>query len=213
MNKVVKPIYQQIAIDLATRIANGEFQEGAKISGRSTLAGQYNVSPETIRRAVSLLEDVNIVTVTHGSGILVESIENSLHFINQFKDVDSISAIKGEINDLLAEKEKLDIQLKKYIDRVMDYTVRFRNSNPFAPLEVEIPEGSHLVGKAIGEIAFWQNTGATIIAVKRDGELILSPGPYMIFQEKDIFIMVGDEESYDRVRRYLLDIRGNKTEE
>lgn len=209
-NKIVKPIYQQIAIDLASRIANGEFQEGTKISGRSTLAGQYNVSPETIRRAVSLLEDVNIVTVTHGSGILVESIENSIHFINQFKDVDSISAIKSEINDVLTEKEKLDVQLKKYIDRVLDYSVRFKNSNPFAPLEVEIPEGSHLVGKAIGEIAFWQNTGATIIAVKRDLELILSPGPYMIFQDKDILLMVGDEESYDRVRRYLFDIKPKK---
>lgn len=205
-NKIVKPIYQQIAIDLASRIANGEFQEGSKISGRSTLAGQYNVSPETIRRAVSLLEDVNIVTVTHGSGILVESIENSFHFINQFKEVDSISAIKTEINEVLAEKEKLDIQLKKYIDRVLDYSVRFKNSNPFAPLEVELPEESFLIGKAIGEIAFWQNTGATIIAVKRGDELILSPGPYLIFNKGDNLLMVGDEESYDRVRRYLFDI-------
>lgn len=201
--KIVKPVYQQIAIDIAARISNGEFQEGAKISGRSTLAGQYNVSPETIRRAVSLLEDMKIVSVTHGSGILVESIENSMQFINQFKNVDSISAIKNEISEVLIEKEKLDLQIKKYIDRVLDYTVRFKNSNPFAPLEVEIPEDSHLIGRAIGEVGFWQNTGATIIAVKRDGELILSPGPYMVFQEKDAFVMVGDEESYDRVRRYF----------
>lgn len=206
--KIVKPIYQQIAIDIASRISNGEFQEGTKISGRSTLAGQYNVSPETIRRAVSLLEDMKIVTVTHGSGIIVDSIDNSMHFINQFKNVDSISNIKNEINEVLIEKEKLDLQIKKYIDRVLDYTVRFKTSNPFAPLEVEIPDNSHLIGKAIGEVGFWQNTGATIIAVKRDNELILSPGPYMQFQEKDAFIMVGDEESYDRVRRYMY-----KTEE
>lgn len=203
--KITKPVYQQIAIDIASRIANGEFPEGSRISGRSTLAGQYNVSPETIRRSVSLLEDMKIVSVTHGSGILVESMDLSMNFINQFKQVDSISGIKQAINEILEQREELDKKLKESLDRVLDYTVRFKTSNPFAPLEVEIPEQSHLVGKAIGEINFWQNTGATIIAIKRKDELILSPGPYMIFEDQDTFVMVGDEDSYDRVRHYIYD--------
>ena len=203
--KITKPVYQQIAIDIASRIANGEFPEGSRISGRSTLAGQYNVSPETIRRSVSLLEDMKIVSVTHGSGILVESMDLSMNFINQFKEVDSISGIKQAINEILEQREELDKKLRESLDRVLDYTVRFKTSNPFAPLEVEIPEQSHLVGKAIGEINFWQNTGATIIAIKRKDELILSPGPYMIFEDKDTFVMVGDEDSYDRVRHYIYD--------
>ena len=203
--KITKPVYQQIAIDNASRIANGEFPEGKKISGRSTLAGQYNVSPETIRRSVSLLEDMKIVSVTHGSGILVESMENSMAFINQFKEVDSISGIKNSINEILKQREELDQKLRESLDRVLDYTVRFKTSNPFAPLEVEIPEKSHLIGKAIGEVNFWQNTGATIIAIKREDELILSPGPYMTFQDKDAFVMVGDEDAYDRVRHYIYD--------
>lgn len=201
--KVTKPIYQQIAIDIASRIANGEFAAGKRISGRSTLAGQYNVSPETIRRAVSLLEDMKIVSVAHGSGIVVESIENSMEFINQFKNVDSIAGIRNAIGDILNQKEILDQKLRESVERVLDYTVRFKTSNPFAPLEVEIPEDSPLIDKAIGEVNFWQNTGATIIAVKREDELILSPGPYMGFQAGDLFIMVGDEEAYDRVRHYI----------
>ncbi|PKK40349.1 Transcriptional regulator, GntR family [Clostridiaceae bacterium JG1575] len=201
--KITKPVYQQIAIDIASRIANGEFPEGTRISGRSTLAGQYNVSPETIRRSVSLLEDMDIVAVTHGSGILVESVEHSMRFINQFKEVDSIAGIKTAIADLLREREALDQKLRESIDRVLDYTVRFKTSNPFAPLEMEIPGDSHLIGKAIGEVNFWQNTGATIIAVKRGDELILSPGPYMTFQDNDAFLMVGDEDSYNRVRHYV----------
>lgn len=174
-DKVTKPVYQQIAIDIASRIANGEFPEGSRISGRSTLAGQYNVSPETIRRAVSLLEDMKIVAVTHGSGILVESMDLSMDFINQFKEVDSISGIKASINDILKQREELDQKLRQSLDRVLDYTVRFKTSNPFAPLEMDIPERSRLIGKAIGEVNFWHNTGATIIAIKREDELILSP--------------------------------------
>lgn len=201
--KVTRPVYQQIAIDIASRIANGEYFEGCRISGRSTLASHYNVSPETIRRSVSLLEDMKIVSVTHGSGIQVESMENSMSFINQFKEVDSISGIKNSIRDLMEQRAELDNKLNQYLDRILDYTVRFKTSNPYAPLEVEIPDKSHLAGKAIGETNFWQNTGATIIAVKRRDELILSPGPYMTFQDKDVFVMVGDEDAYDRVRRFI----------
>lgn len=204
--KITKPVYQQIAIDIASRIANGEFPEGTKISGRSTLAGQYNVSPETIRRSVSLLEDMDIVSVTHGSGILVESMENSMDFINQFKEVDSISAIRNSITEILNQREALDQKLRESLDQVLDYTVRFKTSNPFAPLEMEIPDHSHLLGKAIGEINFWHHTGATIIAVKRDESVVLSPGPYFTFQAGDTFVMVGDEDSYDRVRRYIYDL-------
>ena len=53
------PVYQTIALDLARRIINQEFSVGEKISGRTLLAGQYSVSPETIRKAIFLLKDGN----------------------------------------------------------------------------------------------------------------------------------------------------------
>ena len=46
------PQYMQIALSIAGRIAGGDVPEGAKISGRSKLSSEYNVSPETIRKAV-----------------------------------------------------------------------------------------------------------------------------------------------------------------
>ena len=49
---VVLSQYLQIALDLATRIAKGELPEGSRIYGRSVMASEYNVSPETIRRAL-----------------------------------------------------------------------------------------------------------------------------------------------------------------
>ena len=50
--KYTIPIYQKIALDLANKIYNGEVKEGSTLYGRSILAGKYNVSPETIRRAI-----------------------------------------------------------------------------------------------------------------------------------------------------------------
>ena len=48
---VVPSQYLQIARDLAGRIARGELEEGSRIYGRSVMASEYSVSPETIRRA------------------------------------------------------------------------------------------------------------------------------------------------------------------
>ncbi len=55
---------------------------------------EYNVSPETIRRSVTLLSDMDIVKVTKGSGIVINSVDNCLKFIDKYKDIDSISSIK-----------------------------------------------------------------------------------------------------------------------
>jgi K+/H+ antiporter YhaU regulatory subunit KhtT len=200
---VIKPIYQQIAIDLANRIANREFAIGEKIHGRSTLAGQYNVSPETIRRAVILLEDMDIVEVAQGSGITVKSKDEAFKFIERFKSKDSMTSIKKEIENVLEEKQRLEDNLTSYINKLIDYSERFKNSNPFAPIEVEIPKESKIVGKTIAEVNFWQNTGATIIGIRREGSLILSPGPYAAFNEGDIYIMIGEESSYERVKAFL----------
>lgn len=200
---VIKPRYQQIAIDLANRIANGEFAVGEKTHGRSTLAGQYNVSPETIRRAVILLEDMNIVEVAQGSGITVKSKDEAFKFIKRFKNRDSMTSIKKDIENILNEKKKLDESLTTYIDKLLDCSERFKNSNPFAPLELEIPKRSKLIGKTIAEVNFWQHTGATIIGIRRGDSLILSPGPYAIFMEGDVYIMIGEESSYERVKTFL----------
>lgn len=200
---VIKPVYQQIAIDLANRIAHGEFVVGTKIYGRSTLASQYNVSPETIRRAVILLEDMEIVEATQGSGILVKSREKAFKFIEKFKNKDSMSSLKKDISNIMNERKKLDAQLNSYIDRLIDYTERFKNSNPFVPFEIEVPKDSKLIGKTTAEVNFWQNTGATIIGIRRNNSIILSPGPYATFMEGDVYIMIGDESSYERVKNYL----------
>jgi len=200
---IVRPIYQQIAIDLANRIARGDFVIGTKIQGRSTLAGKYNVSPETVRRAVKLLEDMDIVEVVQGSGIIVNSIDEAYKFIEKFKNKDSMTTIKNDISNILDEKIKLEEQLTSYIDKLIDYSERFENSNPFTPIEFEIQKNPKVIGKTISEVKFWQNTGATIIGIKRGDSLILSPGPYAIFMEGDIFIMIGEEFSFERIKNFL----------
>lgn len=200
---IVKPIYQQIAIDLANRIARDEFQPGDKIHGRSTLASEYNVSPETIRRSIILLSDMEIVDVSQGSGIIVKSKNRIFEFIEKFKVMDSVSSIKNDILCILSKRRILDDELSESIDKLINSSERFKNTNPFAPLEIQITKESHLIGKTISETKFWQETGATVIGIRRAKSLILSPGPYAIFLPDDVIIVIGDENSYDRITRLL----------
>ena len=61
------PQYMRIARSIAQRIADGELMEGEKLSGRSKLSSEYNVSPETIRKAVQVLQDRAVVIVREQS--------------------------------------------------------------------------------------------------------------------------------------------------
>lgn len=200
---IIKPVYQQIAIDLASRISNGEFKAGDKLLGRSTLASHYEVSPETIRRAVVLLQDKEIVEAHQGSGIIVNSRENAYKFTEKFKNIDTISNIKDSIIELIDKKIKLDEELTTRFKKLLDYSERFINTNPFSPYEIEITKDCKYLGKTISQLNLWQHTGATIIGIKRNNKIISSPGPHAILLKKDTFIYIGEESTYNRIFDFL----------
>ncbi|WP_042355449.1 TrkA C-terminal domain-containing protein [Bacillus rubiinfantis] len=206
MNRAQIPTYERIAIDLANRIYNGELRVGEKIHGRSTLASEYKVSPETIRRAIKILEDVEIVQSTKGSGIMIASREKAFKYISRFSNLASIKELEKQMNKLIAERDQLDDQLYETLRKIMDYSGKLRHTNPLTPIEVEVFPSSRHIGKTISEVKFWQNTGGTVIGIKRKGELIISPGPYASILEGDVLLVIGDEKTYDRVLHFLEEI-------
>lgn len=197
------PTYKKIALDIANKIKLNNIVEGEILHGRSTLASKYNVSPETIRRAVILLEDVEVVTTLKGKGILVLSKEKAVSFLNRNKSINSVRNYKAEIDTLLNNRKEIESQLLKAVQGILDYSSRFDELNPIIPLEFSVPEGCAYIGKTVAEIMFWQNTGATLIAVKRDNQLILSPGPYITINTNDILIVVGNDHIQYSVPEFL----------
>jgi K+/H+ antiporter YhaU regulatory subunit KhtT len=205
MQKPQIPTYERIAIDLANRINDGHFKVGEKIHGRSTLASEYKVSPETVRRAIKILEDVEIVQSTQGSGIVISSKENALKYINRFSNIASVKELEKQMHSLMEERRKIDEQIAETLKKMMDYTVKLRHINPMAPIEVEISPDCKYIGKTISELNFWQNTGGTVIGMKRNGEMVISPGPYALILEGDILQIIGDEQTYERVLHFLIE--------
>lgn len=202
-NSIEGPVYSRIALDIATCIAKGELREGTKIAGRSILAGQYNVSPETIRRALRLLEDMGIVDVIAGSGVIIQSRLNALEYINKYNIGKDLRDLKAEIYELIKERERLNQNISERIEHMFELSERLRHTNPINIMEFEIPLESPLVGKMISEVQFWQKTGATIVGIKREGRLIISPGPYACFMPMDIILGIGDTGILKRVEKII----------
>ena len=195
--------YQEIALDIANSIYKENFKEGDKLHGRSTLAGIYNVSPETIRRAIKLLEDVDVVKSYKGSGITILSKDKAFKYINRFKNIESVASYKVTLASLIQQKSELENEIVSTIDKIVDYTSKFSNTTSITPYEIEVTENCSFIGKSIGGVSFWQHTGGTIVGIKRGNETILSPGPYATFKLGDILLVIGEETVYNAVKMFI----------
>jgi DNA-binding GntR family transcriptional regulator len=118
--------YITIAMDIAERVLKGDYKEGQKISGRSTLSGLYNVSPETVRRALTLLQEAEVVRVLPGAGVHVNSVEAARDYLaesGQYKVVkemqERLARMVLERNQLNARIEHLTTELLEYISSIL----------------------------------------------------------------------------------------------
>ena len=165
-------MYNRIAISVAERIAAGELREGEKISGRSKLSSEYEVSPETVRRAIQLLSDMRVVAVKEQSGVYVLSADNAKRYLQNFENR----------ADLMSRRRKLRA--------LIEFSCR-------------VPDGWYGIGKNLGDLRFWQATGATVAAIRRGTTDILSPGPYAELYAGDTVIFVGQKKAKEAVERFL----------
>jgi len=201
--KIVLPKYQQIAVDIASKIVERHYEIGGKVYARSALASQYRVSSETARRAINVLSDMDIVEVTKGSGVVIKSYENAVKFIKQHKDIRTLHELKNDIFVRIEEQIDEYMKLKTRIGELVERIEHFRSVNPFVPFEIEITADTPYLNKTSSDVNFWHNTTATIIAIKRGNEILMSPGPYATFREHDIIYFVGDDSAYERVYHFF----------
>lgn len=65
------PPYLQLAAILREEIASGRRARGSRLPSILALAGQYEVSVPTVRKALTLLKDEGLVTGVGGYGTFV----------------------------------------------------------------------------------------------------------------------------------------------
>lgn len=187
------PKYLTIAEDIATKIVEKKYNVGEKIYARSSLASLYGVSAETARRAIAVLQDLNIVKATKGSGVIISSYENAANYVHRLEGVKTIRELQSNLSDSIKIQLSELNKLQEISEELISRTNRFHSINPFVPYQLEITESCPYLFKNISEINFWQNTRATIVGIRKNNELFLSPGPYATLEVGDILYFIGDE--------------------
>jgi K+:H+ antiporter subunit KhtT len=69
--------------------------------------------------------------------------------------------------------------------------------------QAEIAPGSPFVGRALGETRARTRTGASIVAIVRDEQVLASPGPDEVLHAHDVLIVIGTAEGIAGVRQIV----------
>ena len=208
--RILLPRYQQVAVEIAERIADQRYQVGEKIHARSTLASNFNVSPETARKAINVLVDLGIMEVRHGSGAYVLSREKANVYFEKYQDLQSVQEIKNELQESV-EKQKRELEhVSQLLNQLLAQTKRVHNVAPFVPYELTLTNEAVHLNSTVNELNIWHETGATIIAIQQKDELLLSPGPYAKICAGDTLFFVGDELVLQRMQHLFYPENGSK---
>jgi DNA-binding GntR family transcriptional regulator len=105
------PAYLHIAQTLAERLNSGTYAAGSRLPSGSELQAEFGVSPMTVRRALSLLEQQGLVTGVKGRGVYARSRD----LADSMFRLDSLS---GEWLDESAEIRLLSASMAKADDKV-----------------------------------------------------------------------------------------------
>ena len=196
--------YERIAIDIASRIAEGKINEGQKLSGRTQLSSEYRVSPETIRKAMALLSDMRVVRVKEKSGVTVVSADSARRYLELSRGRGSRRELYDRLQKYLYSYEEAGRKLRDVCRELIEAEQNpLPSEQSFPKFEVTVSEGSLRIGQTIGELRLWQATGATVIAIKRNKNMIISPGPYAELYAGDVIIFVGDKDGALALDRYI----------
>ncbi|AEJ30898.1 MULTISPECIES: TrkA C-terminal domain-containing protein [Leuconostoc] len=203
MQTIREPRYRKIAYQIAKKIADNEYTVGSKLHARSTLSVAFGVSSETARKAVSVLADLQIVKPVHGSGVEVLSREKAKDFLSQAQETSDMQTIHTQINQLITSQKTEIKALENNLALLFEQNQRVQRHSPLGPYELDLNDDSSKFGQSIGSLTLWQNTGATIVALLHNDELVVSPGPYAVIERGDTLYFVGKETTVQAVHKFF----------
>ncbi len=126
MSKKNRPLarYESIALDIAQQILQGHIPLGTRLRGRTTLSSMYRASPETIRKAMAILEHYHVVEVRHGSGIRVVSSENAALLLQEYDAHQDLQMVVGRIREIIDIQRDLLREMEDALQTVIKLTRR-----------------------------------------------------------------------------------------
>ncbi len=183
--------YQTIAYEIAKRIVAGKLDEGDKMRGRSMLAGEFEVSSETIRKAMRLLANLGVVQVKQRSGIYVLSRNAAEMYVEQYRSQSEAHKLFSDTLELLEESERIQSVLQRRIKRLLETAKS--DVFPFDFFTLRLRDTDKNLGKSLKALKFWGETHGLVLAIEAEGQLYQAPNPNMPLEAGMILYVLGDE--------------------
>lgn len=110
-----RPIYTQLMDQITLKIVSGEYKSGEKLPSVRDLAAEAAVNPNTMQKALTELERINLVYSVRTSGRFITE------DIDMIKDMQENLA-KDEIKEFLKKMQKIGFEkdrILKILEQVM----------------------------------------------------------------------------------------------
>jgi K+/H+ antiporter YhaU regulatory subunit KhtT len=157
------------------------------------------VSPETIRRALAILEERGIVELHPGIGVTVCSKPNAEGYLAEYSQRQILSDIQQRLRQYLEERSHLDNEIARLTDELLDYT--FKMATRLQRIqELRVEADSPLVGKSLEEVQFRGRTGGTVLAIQRRTKEIVAPEAHTIVQTGDVLTVIAPPEAFEQTK-------------
>lgn len=206
------PQYMRIAADIAAKIVASEYAIDHKIPGKSTLSSAYGVSQETVRKAENLLSDMGVVRIKENCGTVVVSAESAKSYLETIKIREEQVGLRAQLRSMFSDYKDLGRKILEISENIISSASIPLPADQSLPMyEITVPETSDKVNMSIGDLRFWQCTGATIVAIKRGQSINISPGPYAVLHAGDIVVYTGPSNSRRAVQQLFTSGRTQNT--
>jgi TrkA domain protein len=147
------------------------------------------------KHEVELGDGSRLIIVTHNTG-------KREVFRRQTPDSDSEKLF--ELNDRLARQIGTLLE-GAYFQPVQPQNIETVLGDNTLLEWVEVPDGSPVAGRTLGESDLRQETGASVIAIERDDDVVASPGGDARVEAGDTLVVIGPR---DACREFAAYVRG-----
>lgn len=102
-----RSIYVQLVEQIKKRIITGEYQPGSKLSSVRELAGEAEVNPNTMQRALASLEDMGLVHAVRTSGRFVTEDQNMIEQLRKNSAIELAEEFRKKMKEIGFSQEEM----------------------------------------------------------------------------------------------------------
>ena len=102
-----RSIYVQLVEQIKSRIITGEYQPGSKLASVRELAGEAEVNPNTMQRALASLEDMGLVHAVRTSGRFVTEDQNMIEQLRKNSAIELVEEFCKKMKELGFSQEEM----------------------------------------------------------------------------------------------------------